>query len=595
MGNRFSKLQMRRGAKRIQKELESYRVGFLGILFLATVSCVSGVIVYVGLIGIFYGNLFDASLQADVLDDSFSEIPASGFQHGELRTKSDVQLTSAQVFSLLQYHQLLDDEERSPKAIEDKCSPSYLVNLVLTSMVPDSLDDPVRPRVGLVWRTARFVNLADEKFFCKEDTSEASQNSGQLAQTPSANVLQLCNDDQQECHRYLDALLLGAVAQLPSRPATLGYDLGLESKLDSNDPSDRLLGLWHPKDSPDTFGLPASILTKLPAGVIHALHVVRHWRVTEYAARIAEGLSPPSFVFYFQNGMFYRGYWHLFRPEPEASPEQIAKSVLQWYPARYPTNCGAKCNAQRKKLEQFLAVLISRTRGSSGVRDARIWVNGIIGWERLAVIVLFIYFSLRLLQRQWIGVRQQRAKNFIKDELEQIAKEGVQWQSAGDRIKRSELLMTDIAEHAGTIPYGVVEAADGFLRGRQSSPSGGASTTDNYVAIKAAQELQYLDGTRTDLDILLPTFPAIGFIGTVSSLLVAMSQADRIVSTTDPFAKGLAASQVTDILSLCFSTTFMALCAVLVFSVLSGVQQAREHSLVTEVQRYVEIALRPGQ
>src|SRR6185436_16968258 len=78
-----------------------------------------------------------------------------------------------------------------------------------------------------------------------------------------------------------------------------------------------------------------------------------------------------------------------------------------------------------------------------------------------------------------------------------------------------------------------------------------------YIETIANGERLGLEHSRLFFDAMLPTFPAIGFIGTVSSLLVAMSKADKIVSTSDLTAKGIAAAQVTDILSLCFSTTFM--------------------------------------
>jgi hypothetical protein len=228
-----------------------------------------------------------------------------------------------------------------------------------------------------------------------------------------------------------------------------------------------------------------------------------------------------------------------------------------------------------------------KIRGSSEVRSGRILVNGVIGWERLAVIVFAVFFLLLYLQRSHVRSKHERAKNDILKQLYGLD-ENTPWTSAENRIGLAADILKNLAKYNETVPFTILAAAKAQLEA-------GKAAKDDYVETRAAQERQELDGSRMWFDILLPTFPAIGFIGTVSSLLVAMSQADRIVSTTDPFAKGLAASQVTDILSLCFSTTFLALCAVLLLSPLSIWQQSREHNLVDDVHRLIELVLRPGQ
>lgn len=99
--------------------------------------------------------------------------------------------------------------------------------------------------------------------------------------------------------------------------------------------------------------------------------------------------------------------------------------------------------------------------------------------------------------------------------------------------------------------------------------------------------------SRLVFDALLPTFPAIGFIATVSSLLTAMSKADQIVKATDPIARGIATSIVTDTLSLCFASTFMALICLVILTPLSMHQDGIEQQLIADTEADLQRVLRP--
>ena len=143
-----------------------------------------------------------------------------------------------------------------------------------------------------------------------------------------------------------------------------------------------------------------------------------------------------------------------------------------------------------------------------------------------------------------------------------------------------------------TIPSRLLVSATEEMTSLQALGRGGDR---GYIETIANGERLGLEHSRMFFDAMLPTFPAIGFIGTVSSLLVAMSRADRIVSTSDLTAKGIAAAQVTDILSLCFSTTFMALMCVLVFSPLALAQRSREDELVDGTEYALQQSLKPEQ
>lgn len=527
----------RKQVEKSRKELlEGFRLGFIARSFLFGVSCAIGLFLYSGLVCVFYGNLYDACLRADVMKESLNEIPASHVYSGHA-------LDDERIYSLLQQYQLLSDEEMTPNSLaSNEQSPNFLVYDSLRKLKSEELN----PTSNLIWRLVR---------------------SGQKVQCG-------CNPSTDtSCEDYYTAQVAAAIAQLPSPAGVSGNTIrkgGPETVLQREE-LDGLDGFFDPAGGWES----GTLLTLL-----------RH------------GMTSGNYRFRIE------------RPSPEMSPEQISNALAARFscessaggttptaaPSQTPSasakdaEAAWRASVQKRQLQKFAAILITKTRGSPNVRSARIWVNGIIGKERLAIIVLAIFFFLLFLQRSLVRTKHDRARANIVKKLTELDA-FTPWTPLKDRSDAAEVILKNGTKYQDTIPFSILAAAHSQMTSRLSTPK----ATDDYVGLRAAQERQELDSSRTLFDILLPTFPAIGFIGTVGSLLVAMSQADRIVSATDPFAKGLAASQVTDILSLCFSTTFLALCAVLVFSPLSLWQHSKEHHLVDDVHRLIELVLRPGQ
>jgi hypothetical protein len=526
--------------------LEAFRLGGFARLFLFVVSCVIGLLLYSGLVCVLYGRLYDACLRSDVITESLNQIPSS-------HVYKTSELDDARIYSLLQYFQLLSEEETNPDSLTHDTSPNYLVY--------DSLrKSELYPTAGLIWRIEREAQPI--KCACKETN------------------LSLCEE-------YYTAQIAAAVAQLPSPKGVSGESLAdqLPEKIADREELDGLDGFFTSDSGRE--------VSKTRIGIL-------------LQPLIRSTMGQRFFYSKMGHGMTSGNYWlRLERPSPEMTPEQLSNGLaVKWSSCSsdgpstssattFPTKEAAWVAAvQRQNLQRFVAILLMKLRGSPDVRSARIWVNGLIGRERLAIIILAIFFILLFLRRSRVRRRHDRARRYVETEL--LALDGITpWTPLKERCAAANDILTNAARHQGTIPLSILMAAHSQMAARVSDST--LSAKDDYVGMRAAQERQELDSTRWLFDILLPTFPAIGFIGTVSSLLIAMSQADRIVSTTDAFAKGLAASQVTDILSLCFSTTFMALCAVLIFSPLSLWQQAQEHRLVDDIHRLIELVLRPGQ
>lgn len=78
--------------------------------------------------------------------------------------------------------------------------------------------------------------------------------------------------------------------------------------------------------------------------------------------------------------------------------------------------------------------------------------------------------------------------------------------------------------------------------------------------------------------------PAVGFLGTVRGILLALPQAESIVRAATPLEQSAAISSVAGSLGLAFSTTLLALLFGLATTLLDDYQQRKENSLLAEVE-----------
>lgn len=308
----------------------------------------------------------------------------------------------------------------------------------------------------------------------------------------------------------------------------------------------------------------------------------------------------------------------LSRPSDPLTPAEVAKLAVSFFGGAETYSIENRSPAQRAALDeqrailQFQSALIAEMRSTDVVRSERIWLNGVIGWERFAIIVCALVFMISLFTRTIMRLPHDAQRIEIVSSLEKLRREWLEKArpAASERVKRAEQIEgalrigetgTAVApkDNQGTIvtvPLRLLRAAiDEMSFTATASTSAESILADQrFVETIAEGERRSLDRSRILFDILLPTFPAIGFIGTVSSLLLAMSRADEIVKTEDPFLKALATANVTDILSLCFSTTLMALLCVLLLFPLTLIQQSQEDRLVDDVEDSIQKVLRPG-
>jgi hypothetical protein len=265
--------------------------------------------------------------------------------------------------------------------------------------------------------------------------------------------------------------------------------------------------------------------------------------------------------------------------------------------------------ASQEATPRFQAALLDALRNDDEVREARMWLNAIVGPERLLILILAFWFIALLLVRIIQRLPHEAHATAISERLNNLRqtwRNGTFPDAAHRSDKAVELLDTLSGQAAAvnsrvvTIPSILLRAAVDEMSSRVSaatSPSPAAPATPDSRAIETAAEglRLRLSHSRLIFEAMLPTFPAIGFVGTVTSLLVAMSKADQIVKATDALARGSATSAVTDVLSLCFAATLMALTCLIVLAPLSMWQSARELRLVNNTEHLLQDVLKPEQ
>jgi hypothetical protein len=538
---------------------------------------VLGLAVYIDRTNAFYHDLSEAYCRADVLTDVFSSENgttwpplAAAFRVGgdpceSSKLSKTARLDMKQLFRLLRHYNLLDPDDSSEEALIQASQakpekPSTNRNAKLAGIVAsDSFKfTPGEPTIDLVLAMAAGLTGTDKHPNCPQQSDILQRHSfaGALAQQPypseSIDPKRLRGIPTKTEVAVFDREPIGRVLQQLGEPS-------IHPEFESEVCADYLKG----KE--------AGIATDLPL-----------WS---------------SFTFE--------------RPEPELTSQELASLAVQWH---IPTAGQSRTfdTQQDDAVLKFMAVLLSEMRGTEVVRSDRRLVNALIGKERCAVIMLACVFSIFLFVRFVKRLPHEIHRTEIVSRMDDFRKK---WHSdesgrveakvrcADARVLRDSLVNGYLADEKGkeqphqvtTIPLRILGAAldEMDLATKNSDPN--AKVESTFVETVSDGERRSLDGSRLVFDTLLPTFPAIGFVGTVSSLLVAMSEADRIVKTDDALARGVAASQVTDILSLCFSTTLLALLCVLVFSPFSLMQASRERSLIDDTEYEVQRVLRPEQ
>ena len=228
----------------------------------------------------------------------------------------------------------------------------------------------------------------------------------------------------------------------------------------------------------------------------------------------------------------------------------------------------------------FMRNISAEASGVSEVRDARIATNFFVGWERLAILIVSVFLVLCLLWQQAMNIIDAHDLGYII-QIKDIAKDDRPLLLASLSILR-RMLFRNVGRSA---PREILKAALEVDREKRA----GASNIDYGLVRRVAEhEMRIADRSRFFFLAGLPLLPTIGFIGTVRSLIEALAIADNIPRARDAVSQVTAVSDVTSTLSLCFSTTFMALTALLIFAPLDLWQATSERRVIEEAERLLD-------
>lgn len=257
-------------------------------------------------------------------------------------------------------------------------------------------------------------------------------------------------------------------------------------------------------------------------------------------------------------------FWGILRkPEPVSAPE-VAKWLLGLEP----------CVGEQRDDCALVTRILQSSLDSDKVRSARTWVNMICGAERLAVLILFFVMLQALIYRSIVrrNLDQQKEKT-----LDWLGKDGkLSAKEAGAWFEETFPAADDNTEF--TPIRNLLKAAEKSL---------------DEIDLRARIDAELIKQSRVVVDTLITIFPVIGFVATLWGLIVALSSANLIASSTGD-ERNANVMRVTSELSSCFSTTLLALICMTLFAVWATIQAKRESALVSDIQECCLKAFRAG-
>lgn len=212
-------------------------------------------------------------------------------------------------------------------------------------------------------------------------------------------------------------------------------------------------------------------------------------------------------------------------------------------------------------IEAFVLELLSRMHSNPEVKSAKRWFAIVFGPEQFAMLCISIWMSLILTVR--------------------LAFRSYEWWHL-ERILRST--------EAGDVSRSSEGLAFRMLCAGSEADANDADRRIEFVADQAALGIAR---SRWLISWIATALPAIGFIGTVRGMLLALGQADSIVRATTVAGRAAAITEVGSQLSLAFTTTLIALLLGLTTSFLSSLQRKSEQSLVARCEARITSRIFP--
>ncbi|MET4841506.1 hypothetical protein [Bradyrhizobium japonicum] len=264
----------------------------------------------------------------------------------------------------------------------------------------------------------------------------------------------------------------------------------------------------------------------------------------------------------------------LSRPRERLNDAEIVNIALSW------SNWPKEPSIRDPAILAFMRSIASETTGVQNVRDARIATNFFVGEERAAILIVSFFLALCLLWQQAMNAADVRHLRLIRKIYDRTRAD------KATTVLAFEVLKDKLYRSLGrSSPREILDAA---LEVRRQQLEAKADVDYNRVHRAAEHEMRILERSRFFFFAGLPLLPTIGFIGTVKSLIEALAIADNIPRAKDAVDQVNAVLDVTSTLSLCFSTTFMALSALLIFAPLDMWQATAQRRVIEDAERQLD-------
>lgn len=231
-------------------------------------------------------------------------------------------------------------------------------------------------------------------------------------------------------------------------------------------------------------------------------------------------------------------------------------------------------------VERFLSKQLSRMQALDSVKEASLKMAVVRGYEQFALLVAFWWMAL-LLAARYARRRKEEDRATLVIEVSR------------DRLKR-KLDDSDKKQMLEKMLSSVSELAGRSITRLMVQTCHDSQKTDKTKLEDAARYIRVNDAaSRWVIVWLSRTLPALGFLGTVHGIALALMGADSLVRAVTPEGQAAAVNIVASNLGIAFTTTFIALVMGIALSWVNDRQSYQERLLVTELERELGYLLDP--
>jgi len=235
-------------------------------------------------------------------------------------------------------------------------------------------------------------------------------------------------------------------------------------------------------------------------------------------------------------------------------------------------------------LTRVMLEIVSRIQADEGVKKANFWMSVGRGWVQVGMWIVFWCSVLTLAFREFAVLRAGKDAAFVEKSVpfRNFAMRGNPGTPRKDRIwaygcdikKAYERLKRGVARSMVEVALHKLGEAD-LNPAVDPDTHALAEQRDILIAAESA--------SRWWIGWLAKALPALGFLGTVIGIALALASADSIVRASTPGAQAAAINGVSAMLGMAFTTTMIALVFGLVLTLWNDWQMARERAMIRKV------------